>query len=185
MGKPINQEIKDSLLKSLKARFDQNRQRHENISWTLVLKRLEEHPHKWGALYAMEISGGEPDVIGQDQSTGELLMVDCSPESPSQRRSLCYDLNAFEERKENRPVGNVLSMAVSMGIELLDETHYRLLQTLGEFDLKTSSWIKTPESIRRLGGALFADRRYNHVFVYHNGASSYYAARGFRGLLRI
>lgn len=175
----------EELLSGLKQRFERNMGRHAGLTWAEVQARLAAKPKKLRALQAMEESGGEPDVIGQDQATGELLFVDCSAQSPSGRRSLCFDRKALDERKENKPGGSALDMAAEMGIELLSEQQYRALQQLGDFDTKTSSWIVTPANIRKLGGALFADRRYDTVFVYHNGASSYYAARGFRGMLRV
>ena len=174
----------DALLQTLKARFDKNTNRHKGIAWTAVLARLEKNQDKLRSLAEMERTGGEPDVIGHDKKTGEFIFCDCSAESPAGRRSLCYDQDALKSRRENRPEGSAVDMAASMGIELLTEDQYRGLQQLGEFDLKTSSWVKTPSEIRRLGGALFCDRRYDTVFLYHNGAQSYYAARGFRGSLR-
>jgi hypothetical protein len=181
----LSQEQREELLKGLEARFRQNNSRHKGLKWDEVLSRLEQNSDKLWSLYQMEITGGEPDVIGQDKKTGEYLFCDCSPESPKGRRSLCYDRDALEGRKEHKPKDSAWDMADAMGIELLTEDQYRQLQQLGAFDTKTSSWIKTPEAVRELGGALFCDRRYNHVFVYHNGAESYYAARGFRGLLRV
>jgi hypothetical protein len=175
----------DDLLATLQARFEQHRQRHEGITWSQVRVRLDAHPQSLRSLHEMESSGGEPDVIGQDRQTGQLLFCDCSAESPSGRRSLCYDGAALASRKENKPAGSATELAAMMGITLLTEAEYRALQTLGCFDAKTSSWIQTPEEIRTLGGALFCDRRYDSVFLYHNGAQSYYAARGFRGLLRV
>ena len=175
----------DDLLATLQARFEQHRQRHEGITWSQVRARLDAHPQSLRSLHEMESSGGEPDVIGQDRQTGQLLFCDCSVESPSGRRSLCYDGAALASRKENKPAGSATELAAKMGITLLTEAEYRVLQTLGCFDAKTSSWIQTPEEIRTLGGALFCDRRYDSVFLYHNGAQSYYAARGFRGLLRV
>ncbi len=175
----------DDLLATLQARFEQHRQRHEGITWSQVRARLDAHPQSLRSLHEMESSGGEPDVIGQDRQTGQLLFCDCSAESPSGRRSLCYDGAALASRKENKPAGSATELAAKMGITLLTEAEYRALQTLGCFDAKTSSWIQTPEEIRTLGGALFCDRRYDSVFLYHNGAQSYYAARGFRGLLRV
>ncbi len=175
----------DELIQVLQSRFEKYPERHKNIKWAEVQAKLDSVPAKLKALAEMEATGGEPDVIGFDKKTNEYLFCDCSSESPSGRRSSCYDREGLESRKEHKPENNAADMAVAMGVELLDETQYRNLQELGEFDLKTSSWIKTPEAIRKLGGALFADRRYNHVFVYHNGAQSYYAARGFRGLLRV
>ena len=173
------------LLEILKARFDRHMHRHRKCSWEEVVESLHASSDKFKSLQAMEVSGGEPDVIGMDERTGEFLFVDCSPESPADRRSLCYDDEALKSRKANKPAGSAVSMAKKMGIELLDEGNYRKLHELGAFDRKSSSWIKTPAAIREQGGALFADRRYDRVFVYHNGAESYFAARGFRGLLRI
>jgi hypothetical protein len=174
----------DALLALLKARFEKNSKRHHGLQWADVQARLEAHPEKLWSLSEMERTGGEPDVVGHDTGTGEYIFYDCAAESPAGRRSLCYDPQAHEARKENKPVGTAVGMAAEMGIELLTEAQYRELQRLGSFDLKTSSWVKTPQDIRDLGGALFCDRRYNTVFVYHNGAESYYAARGFRGVLR-
>ncbi|VWX61334.1 conserved hypothetical protein [Burkholderiales bacterium 8X] len=175
----------DALIEALQARFEGNPRRHPGIAWSDVEDRLKAFPAALRSLQAMEASGGEPDVIGQDPANGQVLFCDCSAESPAARRSLCYDREALDARKENKPKGNVVDEAAALGIELLDETQYRTLQALGEFDLKTSSWLKTPAGIRALGGALFGDRRYGQVFVYHNGVQSYYAARGFRGLLRV
>ena len=175
----------ETLLATLQARFEQNMQRHAGMTWHKVQARLVASPKKLGSLQQMEDTGGEPDVIGLDDQTGAFIFCDCSAESPTGRRSLCYDRAALQSRKENRPDNNVMDMAAAMGIELLNETEYRQFQQLGCFDLKTSSWVHTPASIRKLGGALFCDRRYDSVFVYHNGAQSYYAARGFRGLLRV
>ncbi len=174
-----------TLLRTLKDRFSDNMQRHRGLAWADVQARLDGHAAALRALRAMEATGGEPDVIGQDQGTGQFVFCDCAPESPAGRRSACYDLQALQSRKENRPESSAVEMAATMGIELLGEQQYRDLQQLGAFDSKTSSWIKTPLSIRTLGGALFCDRRYGQVFTYHNGAQSYYAARGFRGLLRV
>ncbi len=173
------------MLSTLKARFEKNKHRHKNIEWTDVLASLEAYPQKLWSLHLMEETGGEPDIVGHDEKTGEYIFYDCSPESPKGRRSLCYDREAWEKRKEHKPADNVLDMAASMGIEILTEEEYRALQQLGKFDLKTSSWVKTPAAIRKLGGAIFCDRRYDHVFTYHNGAESYYAARGFRGKLSV
>lgn len=159
--------------------------RHKGLEWRKVETRLKAHPEKLWSLHEMERTGGEPDVVVYDRKTGEYIFVDCSAESPAERRSLCYDRQARESRKEHKPKGSAVEMAEAMGIELLTEEEYRRLQELGEFDTKTSSWVKTPAEIRKLGGALFCDRRYNHVFTYHNGAESYYAARGFRGKLRV
>lgn len=174
-----------ALLGALKQRFEANPARHKGIPWERVLARLESKPVALKVLGEMEATGGEPDVIGQDAATGEFLFCDCSAESPAGRRSLCFDPEALNARKENKPVGSVVGMATAMEIELLSEVQYRALQELGEFDLKTSSWIATPDDIRSLGGALFCDRRYGKVFVYHNGAQSYYASRAFRGLYRV
>lgn len=176
---------RDSLLHSLKVRFEKNPQRHKGHAWEKVLARLVAAPDALESLRRMESSGGEPDVIGHDAATGKYVFCDCSAESPSGRRSLCYDREALNARKENKPEGSAVEAAAALGIELLDEEQYRRLQQLGEFDGKTSSWIATPPNVRALGGALFCDRRYGKVFVYHNGAQSYYAARGFRGLLRV
>lgn len=176
---------RDELLKALKTRFEKNMNRHKGLEWAKVQARLEANPEKLRSLHEMERTGGEPDVVGHDKGTGEYIFYDCSAESPKGRRSICYDREALESRKEHQPENNALDMAAAMGIELLTEEQYRELQKLGEFDAKTSSWVKTPSDIRELGGALFCDRRYGHVFVYHNGAQSYYAARGFRGSLRV
>jgi hypothetical protein len=186
MSKPkLSAEQREELLRALKARFEKNMNRHKGLEWAQVRAKLEANPDKLWSLGEMERSGGEPDVVGQDNKTGEYIFYDCSAESPKGRRSLCYDREALEARNEHKPKDNALSMAAAMGIELLTEEQYRELQKLGEFDTKTSSWVKTPSEIRKLGGALFCDRRYDHVFVYHNGAESYYAARGFRGSLRV
>ena len=176
---------REELLRALKSRFDRNAQRHEGIAWADVQARLDANPAALKSLREMEATGGEPDVIGQDAATGHVTFCDCAPESPSGRRSLCYDREALDARKENKPQGSAVEMAAAMGIALLTEAQYRQLQQLGDFDAKTSSWIGTPPAIRALGGALFCDRRYDTVFVYHNGAQSYYAARGFRGMLRV
>lgn len=172
---------RQELLETLKARFEKNMQRHKGVAWDAVLARLDIHPKALGSLAAMEASGGEPDVIGQAGEAGHFTFCDCSKESPAGRRSLCYDRAALDARKENKPQGSAADMAAGMGIDLLTEEQYRALQTLGEFDTKTSSWIQTPPEIRSRGGALFCDCRYGKVFLYHNGAESYYAARGFRG----
>ena len=172
-------------LELLNARFSKNQKRHEIISWEEVEERLRKNPAKLKIIQIMEETGGEPDVIGRDAASGMLIVADCSPETPAGRRSLCYDRAALDERKENKPTGSVLEMAKEIGVELMDEAAYRRLQELGQFDIKTSSWVLTPDSIRELGGAVFCDRRYNQVFLYHNGASSYYAARGFRGQILI
>lgn len=174
-----------ALLTALQARFEKHTKRHKGLHWRQVQSRLEANPAKLRSLEEMEQTGGEPDVIGYDKQTGEYIFCDCSPESPAGRRSLCYDRAALEARKQNKPTGNAVDMAEAMGIQLLTEEQYRGLQNLGEFDKKTSSWIHTPPRIRTLGGALFCDRRYDTVFLYHNGAESYYAARAFRGLLRV
>lgn len=176
---------RDQLLATLEARFEKHPKRHAGIAWADVLARLEGRPAALKSLAAMEASGGEPDVIGRDGRSGPILFCDCAPETPTGRRSLCFDRQALDARKEAKPSGSAVEAAAAMGIELLDEAQYRALQTLGEFDLKTSSWIATPPAVRKLGGALFCDRRYGQVFVYHNGAQSYYAVRGFRGLLRV
>ena len=176
---------RDELLRTLKDRFEKNMKRHKGIVWADVKAKLEANPAALRSLLAMEATGGEPDVIGRDKETGKLTFCDCSGESPSGRRSICYDREALDARKEHKPQGSAVGMAAEMGIELLTEAQYRELQRLGEFDAKTSSWIKTPSDIRALGGALFCDRRYGQVFVYHNGAQSYYAARGFRGVLHV
>ena len=173
------------LLNTLQARFEQNMNRHESLRWTEVQARLEANPQKLWSLNEMEQTGGEPDVVGYDQKTREYIFYDCSAESPKGRRSLCYDRAALEARKEHKPKNCAQDMAAAMGIEILTEEQYRELQNLGNFDTKTSSWVKTPAAIRKLGGAIFCDRRYDTVFVYYNGAESYYAARGFRGSLRI
>lgn len=176
---------REELLSALRARFEKNPQRHSGLAWEVVGARLAEAPEKLWTLSEMERTGGEPDVIGVDARTGELLFCDCSAESPKGRRSLCYDAEAWAARKENKPQGSAMDLAKAMGMSMLSEEEYRGLQRLGEFDLKTSSWLQTPTGIRTLGGALFGDRRYDTVFVYHNGAESYYAARGFRGMLRV
>ncbi len=183
--KKLSPEDIEKLLISLKTRFEKNMDRHKGLEWKEVKARIEANPEKAWALNEMERTGGEPDVVEFDKKSGEYIFCDCSAESPEGRRNLCYDHEALESRKTARPANSVLNIATSMGIELMTEEQYRALQKLGNFDTKTSSWIKTPPDIRKLGGALFADRRYNAVFVYHNGAQSYYAARGFRGLLGI
>ncbi|HUG71842.1 MAG TPA: DUF4256 domain-containing protein [Steroidobacteraceae bacterium] len=169
----------------LKARFEKNKMRHRGLEWDEVQAKLVASPTRLRSLHEMEATGGEPDVVGRDAKSGEFLFFDCSAESPTGRRSVCYDREGLESRKEHRPANNALDMAAGMGIAILTEEQYRLLQTLGSFDTKTSSWVSTPAAIRKLGGALFCDRRYGQVFVYHNGAQSYYAARGFRGCLRV
>lgn len=175
----------EELLRVIKTRFEQHSYRHPGLQWADVAQRLLAQPDKLESLLQMENTGGEPDVVGHDPLTGEFLFFDCSPESPQGRRSLCYDRKALEARKHNKPAGSALEMAAAMGLELLTEEQYRAMQQLGPFDTKTSSWLQTSDSIRKLGGALFGDRRYNRVFVYHNGAESYYAGRGFRGCLRV
>ena len=183
--KKFSSEQQKELFSSLKARFEKNMNRHKGIEWAKVQAKLEANPEKFWSLNEMERTGGEPDVADYDKKTGEYIFYDCSAESPKDRRSLCYDHEALNSRKEAKPKDSAVNMAAAMGIELLSEEQYRELQQLGEFDTKTSSWVITPPAIRKLGGALFCDRRYNHVFTYHNGAESYYAARGFRGSLRI
>ncbi|HEY5464057.1 MAG TPA: DUF4256 domain-containing protein [Hanamia sp.] len=183
--KKLSPEQRSALLSTLKIRFEKNRNLHKNIDWAKVQARLEANTEKLWSLHEMERTGGEPDVVGHDKKTGEYIFYDCSVESPKGRRSLCYDREAHDSRKENKPENNAIDMATAMGIELLTEEQYRELQQLQNFDTKTSSWIKTPGNIRKLGGALFCDRRYDTVFVYHNGAESYYAARGFRGLIKV
>jgi hypothetical protein len=173
------------LLQTLQARFEKNMHRHKGVAWVEVQARFESNPNALRSLRAMEETGGEPDVIGQDKESGHFTFCDCSPESPTGRRSVCYDREALDSRKEHKPQNSAVEMAAEMGIELLTEEQYRELQKLGKFDTKTSNWIKTPPDVRSLGGALFGDYRYGKVFVYHNGAQSYYAARGFRGLLRV
>jgi hypothetical protein len=185
MDHKLSAEQSTELLSTLKARFEKNKNRHEGVAWAKVQAKLEANPKKLWSLQKMETTGGEPDVVGQDKKTGEYLFYDCSAESPKGRRSFCYDREAWESRKEFKPGNNATDMAAAMGIDLLTEEEYRELQQLGIFDTKTSSWVKTPADIRKLGGAVFCDRRYNTVFLYHNGAESYYAARGFRGSLRV
>jgi Protein of unknown function (DUF4256) len=181
----LSKKQRDELLRTLQARFEKNLNRHEGLEWSKVQAKLEADAEKLWSLNEMERTGGEPDIVGLDRKTGEYIFYDCSGDSPKGRRSLCYDREALDSRKENKPKDNALNMAAVMGIELLTEEQYRELQKLGEFDTKTSSWVKTPSAIRKLGGALFCDRRYDTVFVYHNGAESYYAARAFRGSLRV
>jgi hypothetical protein len=183
--KKLSPEQTKELIKILKARFEKNLNRHKSLEWQMIQTKLEAAAEKLWAINEMEITGGEPDVIGFDKKTGEYIFYDCSAESPKERRSLCYDHEALEKRKENKPADSAINMAAEMGIEILTEEQYRELQQLGNFDTKTSSWVKTPVNIRKLGGAIFCDRRYNMVFLYHNGAESYYAARGFRGSLRV
>jgi Protein of unknown function (DUF4256) len=175
----------DELVSTLKTRFEKNMKRHNDIAWTKVQAKLEANPEKLWSLNEMEKTGGEPDVVRFDKRTGEYIFYDCSPESPNGRRNVCYDREALEKRKEHKPKDSAINLAASMGIEILTEEQYRELQQLGNFDLKTSSWVKTPDHIRKLGGAVFCDRRYDTVFLYHNGAESYYAARGFRGSLKV
>lgn len=181
----LPKERHNELLSILQNRFEKNKKRHKNIDWNNVNIRLEENPQKLWVLNEMEETGGEPDVVGYDQITNEYIFFDCAPESPKERRSICYDHQALESRKEHKPRNSAIGMAEEMGIELLNEEEYRYLQQLGTFDTKTSSWLATPANIRKLGGAIFGDCRYNHVFTYHNGAESYYAARGFRGKLKV
>ena len=183
--KELSASQREELLKAFKARFEKNMNRHKGLNWAKVQAKLEANPKKLWSLGEMENTGGEPDVIGHDKKTGEYIVFDCSPESPKGRRSICYDREALESRKEHKPKDSAMNMAAAMGIELLTEEEYRELQELGEFDTKTSSWVKTPPDIRKLGGGLFCDRRYGHVFVYHNGAESYYGARAFRGSLKV
>lgn len=185
MNKQLPQERREELINLLKTRFEKNKNRHAGIDWANVQAKIEANSDKMWSLNEMEESEGEPDVISYDAATDEYIFVDCSAESPKGRRSFCYDRAALDARKEHKPTNNALEFAEEIGVELLTEEQYKNLQQLGKFDTKTSSWIQTPAAIRQLGGALFCDRRYNHVFVYHNGAESYYAARGFRGLLRV
>ena len=184
-NKELSAEQQKELLSVLKVRFEKNRNRHKDIEWSKIEAKLINNPEKIRSLNEMEKTGGEPDVIGHDKKTGEYIFYDCSTESPKERRSICFDKEGQESRKEHKPANNAVDMAADMGIELLTEEQYRELQQFGNFDAKTSSWIQTPSEIRKLGGALFADFRYGNVFVYHNGAQSYYAARGFRGSLRV
>lgn len=183
--KKLSSEQREGLLGALKARFEKNMKRHKGVEWAKVQAKLEANPEKLWSLNEMETTGGEPDVVGHDKKTDEYIFYDCSAESPKGRRSICFDREALDSRKEHKPGNSAVGMATDMGIELLTEEHYRALQRLGEFDLKTSSWVQTPSAIRELGGALFCDRRYDNVFVYHNGAESYYGARGFRGSLKV
>lgn len=189
MAKPVHKSVtpneKTELLLTLKTRFEKNTNRHQGLEWDVIAVKLESNPGKLWSLQEMERTGGEPDVVGFDPQTGEYLFYDCSAETPKGRRSICYDREALDSRKEHKPENSALDMAKTIGITILTETEYRHLQELGQFDSKTSSWIATPPAIRKLGGALFADFRYNTVFVYHNGASSYYAVRGFRGSLKV
>jgi hypothetical protein len=183
--KALSSEQRDELVGILKARFEKNKGRHAGVEWAKVKARLDAHPEKLGSLHEMESTGGEPDVVGQDSKTGEYIFFDCSPESPKGRTSLCYDREALDARKEFKPKNSAMDMAAAMGVELLSEEQYRELQQLGNFDTKSSSWLKAPAEMRKLGGALFGDRRFGRVFVYHNGAQSYYSGRGFRGSLRV
>lgn len=185
MKKQLSPEQHSELLGILKARFEKNMKRHKGIAWDAVAAKLDANPAKLWSLDKMEQTGGEPDVVGRDTKTGEYLFYDCVAETPKGRRSICYDHEALEARKENKPKDSAMGMAEDMGIDILTEEQYRALQELGSFDLKTSSWVQTPAAVRKLGGALFCDRRYDTVFLYHNGAESYYAARGFRGVLRV
>ena len=185
MKKELSSKLREELLTALKARFEKNLSRHKGLDWAKVQAKLEANVEKLWSLNEMERTGGEPDVMGYDKKTGEYIFYDCSAESPKGRTSFCYDREALDSRKEHKPKNSVMDMAAAMGVELLTEEQYRELQKLGNFDTKTSSWVKTPAEIRKLGGALFCDRRFGQVFVYHNGAQSYYSARGFRGLLRI
>lgn len=184
-ARAMKAQQRDELLETLQVRFQKHMKRHKGLEWAKVEAKLEANPDKLWSLHEMERTGGEPDVVGYDKKTGNYIFYDCAAESPKGRRSVCYDRKALESRKEHKPVNSAIDMATAMGIELLTEEQYRDLQKLGEFDTKTSSWVETPAEIRKLGGALFCDRRYDTVFVYHNGAESYYAARGFRGSLRV
>ena len=185
MNKELSPNQREELLNTLKARFEKNEARHKGIEWAKVQAKLETNSEKLWALHVMEETGGEPDVVGHDNESGEYIFYDCAAESPKGRRSLCYDLEAWESRKEHKPADSAIEMATAMGIEMLTEAQYRELQQLGNFDTKTSSWVKAPDNIRKLGGAIFCDRRYDTVFTYHNGAESYYAGRAFRGALRV
>ena len=183
--KKLSAKETDALLSALKTRFEKNKDRHKGLAWEKVQGRLESKPDKLWSLQEMEKTGGEPDVVGFDKKSGEYIFYDCAPESPKGRRSLCYDRKALNDRKENKPKDSAMDMASVMGIDLLTEEEYQVLQELGQFDEKTSSWLKTPDAVRKLGGGIYGDRRYNRVFIGHNGADSYYAARGFRGSLRV
>ncbi|TKT89516.1 DUF4256 domain-containing protein [Dyadobacter frigoris] len=183
--KELSTEQSQELLQTLKARFEKNMSRHKGIEWVKVREKLEANPEKLWSLDEMEVTGGEPDIVGFDQKSGEYIFYDCSVESPRDRRSLCYDRAAWESRKANKPENTAMDVAAEMGIELLNEEQYQELQQLGNFDLKTSSWLKTSSDMRKLGGAIFGDRRFGRIFIYHNGADSYYAARGFRGVLKV
>jgi hypothetical protein len=184
-NKMLDTGKREELLSTLKTRFEKNMKRHNGLEWTQVQAKLEAKPEKLWSLNEMERTGGEPDVVGFDKQTGEFLFFDCSAETPKDRRNICYDRAALDARKEHKPEDSAMDMAAAMGIEILTEEQYQELQKLGNFDIKTSSWLITPEEIRKHGGAIFGDRRYDHVFVYHNGADSYYGARGFRGSLRV
>ena len=184
-NKKLSPEQREDLLKTLKTRFEKNMVRHAGLEWGKIQAKLEAHPEKLWSLYEMERTAGEPDVVGYDKDTDEFIFYDCSAESPKERRNVCYDRAALDARKEFKPKDSAMDMANAMGIQILTEEQYRELQKIGKFDTKTSSWVETPEKIRKLGGALFCDRRFEHVFTYHNGAESYYAARGFRGSLRV
>lgn len=183
--KELSREQREELLSALQVRFEKNRSRHKELDWDKIQAKLNTNTAKLWSLSEMERTGGEPDLVGQDEKTGEYIFYDCSPESPKGRRSICYDREGLESRKAHKPKNNAIDMATAMGVELLTEEQYRALQQLGNFDTKTSSWLKTPSEIRKLGGAIFADFRFGNVFVYHNGAQSYYAGRGFRGILRV
>jgi len=184
-GTKLSSDERDTLLKILAARFEKNMSRHKGLDWEKVQARLAENPEKLSSLNEMEKTGGEPDVIGHDKKSGEYIFCDCAAETPAGRRSFCYDREALNSRKEHKPKNSAMDLAVAMGVEMLTEDEYRELQKLGEFDAKTSSWVKTPEDIRKLGGALFCDRRFGRVFVYHNGAESYFGGRGFRAKVRV
>ncbi len=185
MKKEIATKQRDDLLKALKTRFEKNMDRHKGIAWSAVEKRLLSKPEKMWSLNEMEETGGEPDVVGQDKKSSEIIFYDCAEQTPKDRRSICYDQEALHSRKEHKPKDSAMNMAKAMGVELLTEDQYRELQKLGEFDTKTSSWVKTPDEVRILGGAIFCDRRFDRTFTYHNGAESYYAGRGFRGILKV
>ncbi|MCF2490828.1 DUF4256 domain-containing protein [Dyadobacter sp. CY347] len=183
--KQLSEDQANALMETLKSRFKKNKALHEGLDWNNIQAKLEANPEKLWVLDEMEVTGGEPDVVGYDKKSDEFIFFDCSPETPKDRRSICYDRAAWESRKANRPENTAMDMAAEMGVELLTEEEYQQLQALGKFDLKTSSWLKTPPEVRKLGGAIFGDRRFDRVFIYHNGADSYYAARGFRGSLRV
>ena len=183
--KALSSDQREDLLSALQARFEKHLHRHQDLEWSTLCAKLEANPEKLWSLHEMEITGGKPDVVSYDRTTGEYIFFDCSPETPKGRIAVCYDREGLDSRKEHKPKTSAMEMAAAMGIEMLTEEEYRELQTLGEFDQKTSSWVKAPTEIRRLGGALFGDRRFGRVFIYHNGAQSYYSARGFRGSLRV